>query len=72
MILHAIFAFGLKKHQFPTGFIRYFEGEFRDNRYHEGYLYWYYSDGVKKIRVEYNDGKVAEARMWNRNGEQRW
>jgi len=49
-----------------------FVGEFRDNRYHEGFLYWYYSDGVKKIRVEYNDGKVAEARMWNRNGEQRW
>ena len=49
-----------------------FEGEFHDDRYYEGDLYWYYSDGRKKMRVEYSDGKVVKAQLWDRDGEQRW
>ncbi len=49
-----------------------FEGDFLAGKFYEGDLYWYYSDGSKKMRVEYSAGKVAEAHMWNRNGEKRW
>jgi len=49
------------------------EGEFRSGSFYEGSLYWYFiGTARKKMQVRYSAGKVAEAHMWNRNGEQRW
>ena len=52
---------------------KYREGEFHNGSLHEGNFYWYFIGTTqKKIQVQYSAGKVVEARMWNRNGEQRW
>jgi hypothetical protein len=51
---------------------RKFEGEFKDDRYYEGDLYWYYTNGRKKLRIEYSEGLVVKAYMWNREGKLRW